>query len=118
MLLLTVIVTLQDPTPVIVRDLVVEVLAPAGMVQPAVPDVAVQEKFSGPGPEALPWRVTLVKVRVAATAGVPDHPSAVELIALKLAPLGLDPAAAWTVKVWLTTTGGSERFCSVSVTVN
>ncbi|TMH83281.1 MAG: hypothetical protein E6H49_02795 [Betaproteobacteria bacterium] len=52
--LLTVIVTLQVPTLVMLSSLVVEVLEPAGMLQPALPALAVQEKFNGPGPEAVP----------------------------------------------------------------
>lgn len=67
--LLTVIVTLHDPTCVMLNTLVVEVLEPAGMLQP-VP-VVVQEKFNGPGPDALPWRVTPVMVWVGALPGTP-----------------------------------------------
>src|SRR6266853_1401977 len=97
--LLTVIVTLHDPTCVMLNTLVVEVLEPDGMLQP-VP-VVVQEKFNGPGPDALPWRVTPVMVWVGALPGTPliVKPSAVEVVGLKSAPLGIEPAAGVPAKV-------------------
>jgi hypothetical protein len=92
--LLTVIVTLHEPTCEMLSTLVVDVLCPAGMLQP-VP-VVVQEKFRGPGPAAVPCRVTPLIVRAGALARLPliVQPSAVVVMGLKSAPEGLEPAAA------------------------